>query len=338
MTRDEILELLDRPIASAAAGAALELGLFWQLAAAPRDAQAIAEALGVPFGRCLAWLRVLADEGLIESTEAGYRPTEAARAAILDTHSAESWAMLAQEARERIGAISDLPVRLGARRSASAASSSTDTGYVGLMSRDPQRARRFTRMLYEIHAPLAEKVAARLDLSGVERLLDLGGGSGVIAIALARRWPGLSVQILDIANVCAVGGELVESAGLGRRIGFTPADFVNEDLPAGFDAILECDVGIYSEALFRRIHGALPAHGRFILIDELAGEGAPDPGRDAWSLIRTLEDPDWAPPTIAGTLDVLKRSGFRSVRESRLEPGPGVGGREAGPVVLEAAP
>jgi SAM-dependent methyltransferase len=330
MNRYDVLELLDRPIASAAVGAALELGLFWQLATAPRDAAAIAGALGVPLGRCQAWLSVLVDEGFIESSSGRYSPTAAARSAILDSYGRESWAMLAQEARERIGAIPDLPASLVA------GAPSIDGGYVGLMSRDTERARRFTRMLYEIHAPLAEKVAAVLDLSDVERLLDLGGGSGVIAIGLARRWPKLSIEIVDIANVCVAGRELVEAAGLAGRVGFIAADFMHDGLPTGFDAILECDVGVYSESLFRRIHDALGRGGRFIVIDELQTGETRDPGRNAWALIRTLDDPDWKAATVTGTRHLLERAGFARVTEGRLAPGPGVGGREAGPVVLEA--
>ena len=56
--------------------------------------------------------------------------------------------------------------------------------YLAEMEKDPEVARRFTRMLYEIHQPLAKELAGYLDLSGVDRLLDLGGGSGIISLAL----------------------------------------------------------------------------------------------------------------------------------------------------------
>jgi predicted TPR repeat methyltransferase len=296
MTRDEILGLLDRPVESAAIGAALELGLFWQLQTQARSAAVIGDGFGIPPGRCEAWLAVLAGAGLIENSPGGYRPTAKAKEAILDTWSRETWGMLAQESRERLASVGDLPSAL---KAAAPIRQPRVDAYVLAMAEDPDRARRFTRMLFELHQDLAENVAASLDLAGVRRLMDLGGGSGVVAMALTRRWPDLSVTVLDIATVCAVGRELVEKAKLGDRIYFRPADFVRDDLPAGFDAALECDVGVYSEPLFRRIREALKPGGRFVVVGELGeGEGAAAAGRDPAS-------------------------------------GPGVGGREAGPIVLE---
>jgi demethylspheroidene O-methyltransferase len=330
MTKDEILELLDRPLESTAVAAAIELGLFWQLQTQPRSAAVIGDGFGIPLGRCEAWLAVLVAAGLVEDSPAGYQPTAAAREAILDTYGRETWRMLAQEARERLAVVRDLPAAL---KAAPPIRPPRVDSYVLAMAEDPDRARRFTRMLFELHQGLAERVAAAVDLEGVRRLVDLGGGSGVVAMALARRWPELSITILDIANVCAVGREFVEKAKLGDRIFFRPADFTRDDLPTGFDAALECDVGIYSEALFGRVREALKPGGRFIVVGEMAGEGA-DSSRAAQAMLRTLADPGWQTPTLAGTRALLERAGFVEVTETRLGAGPGIGGREAGPVVL----
>lgn len=331
MTKDEILNLIDRPIVGAAIGAALELGLFWQLARGPEGADAIGEGLGIPRGRCEAWLRVLADAGLVEESSAGFRLTQEANSAIVETYSRETWRMLAEEARERLAAVGDLPASL---RSASAKPEGGVAAYVAAMSVDSDRARRFTRMLYELHQDLAAQVASSLDLAGVRRLIDLGGGSGVVAMALTGRWPGLSVTVLDVPNVCDVGRELVAAAQLGDRIDFRPIDFLHDELPSGFDAVLECDVRIYSEPLFRRIHDVLTPGARLIIVDELASGAGSDPSRAAWMLTHTLEDPDWIAPTVASTRDLMERAGFVGVTESRLGTGPGVGGRKAAPVVL----
>ena len=73
------------------------------------------------------------------------------------------------------------------------------------MVEDPERARRFTRMLYELHHALADELAGCLDMSDVDRVMDLGGGSGVLSMALLRRNPHLTAMVVDVANVCAVG-------------------------------------------------------------------------------------------------------------------------------------
>ena len=43
--------------------------------------------------------------------------------------------------------------------------------------------------------PLAEELAGCLDMRGVERILDLGGGSGVISLALLEKHPDLREQL-----------------------------------------------------------------------------------------------------------------------------------------------
>ncbi len=102
-------------------------------------------------------------------------------------YSQDTWAFLAQEAREALPVLRDLALHFQNPGSAADAVGFVPTNYVKAMGRDPERARRFTQMLYEIHEPIAEELAVRLDLRGVERFMDLGGGSGVVSLALLRR-------------------------------------------------------------------------------------------------------------------------------------------------------
>ena len=51
------------------------------------------------------------------------------------------------------------------------------------MAEDLDRTRLFSHLLYELHTPLAEDVAAALELDGARSLMDVGGGSGVVSLA-----------------------------------------------------------------------------------------------------------------------------------------------------------
>jgi hypothetical protein len=146
--------------------------------------------------------------------------------------------------------------------------------YVETMLASRERARRFTRMLLELHAPLAEKLADALDLSGASRMMDLGGGSGVMSHALLRRHPQLSSLVVDIAPVCDAGRAIADELALADRIGFHPADFLHDALPGGFDVILECDIAIHGRVALleapRFARPRRPAHHRRLV---------PRPGR-----------------------------------------------------------
>ena len=219
-TTDEVLDLMDASFTSAALGAAMELGLFWLLEKQPRDATDVAEALGIPPRRCKYWLQLLARTGLIEEAPEGYASSGTARAAILNAYDRDSWALLAGEARGRLPGLRDLSRHIREPDSAWATLGQTPPMYLAAMAEDAEAARRFTRMLRELHGPLADQLAASLDLSGVDRLMDLGGGSGVISVALARRYPRLIAVVVDIANVLAAARELAVEESLENRIRF----------------------------------------------------------------------------------------------------------------------
>ncbi len=312
----KILALLDAGAVSACVGAALELGLFWILADHPQSVDAVASRLGIPHVRCSYWLQVLAQAGLIDEGPDGFRPSSTARTGILDAYSRETWAFLAQEERERLSALVDLARSLGDGGTKDALHRAGRPDYVSLMAADADRARRFTRMLYELHRPLADALLHRVDLNGVAQLLDLGGGSGVVSLTFARRYPALRATVVDLATVCEAGRALAAENELEDRVTYHAADFLREMLPTGFDLALMCDVGICDRAVYERIGAALNRPGRLVVVDVLAPAKGIAPGsRAIWALERSLVDPLYAPPTEDNARSLLTAAGF-SVRGS----------------------
>jgi ubiquinone/menaquinone biosynthesis C-methylase UbiE len=194
--------------------------------------------------------------------------------------------------------------------------------YVTQIVKSTERAERFTRMLYEMHQPLAEELANRLDLEGVERLLDLGGGSGVISTALLRRHPDLNATILDIPNVCAVGRKIARENGMKGRLHYIEADLLHDDLPGGFDFILQCDVGLDEEDCLRKILTALRPGGRLAIVDQFqSAEGIVPRQWMYWAFLAAMEDPDYAFGTTAELTARLERVGFEALNEVALPGG-----------------
>ena len=84
----------------------------------------------------------------------------------------------------------------------------------------------------------APALIAALELSGVRRVLDLGGGSGGHAIALARAVPGARIEVLDLADVVPLTARYVAAAGLADRVRTRVGDLNADDLGAGYDLVL----------------------------------------------------------------------------------------------------
>jgi ubiquinone/menaquinone biosynthesis C-methylase UbiE len=167
-------------------------------------------------------------------------------------------------------------------------------------------------MLYELHQDEAQELAENLDLSDVKRMMDVGGGSGVMSYPLLRRYPQLEVVVLDQANVCIAGREIASENGLEDRITFLPGNFLTDELPDGFDLILESDVGIFNETLFKKFWRALNPTGKLVILDySFETESANRLQLTRRQLLHSLENQDYSFETINDLKTMLAHAGFR---------------------------
>lgn len=316
ITTQDVRHLMRGYVDSLALNTALELGLFWHLGDRPQTAEEVAAAFAMPVHRSGPWLELLAGLGYLERDGDCYVTSAAARAAILDAFSRDCWTHLAEEERYRYPFGVDLARHIGHPFSVWAGQSRMPHDYLRSIAEDEGFAWRFTRMLYELHLSLADDVAAALDLGGAKRLMDLGGGSGVVSLALMRRHPDLSAVVVDHPHVCAAGRAIAGSRPEGERLAFWPGDFNRDLLPEGCDVALQCDVGVYSEALFRRVREALAGGGRLVIIDEFATrKGNDGPMQRRYAFYRAMTDfpagLEHGRPTIAQVQGMMARAGFR---------------------------
>src|SRR5919108_5265597 len=160
--------------ASAALNTALELGLFWRLAGQPDTAEGIAQSFDLPLRRCRAWLELLVNMGLLEHDEEIYMVSSATRTAILEAYSQTTWALQAQARHAWYPAGVDLPANFQYPHSVLTIQGRQPPDEYRRLEEDPAWAAAFTRALYELHLPLAIELAETLDMSGVQRMMDLG--------------------------------------------------------------------------------------------------------------------------------------------------------------------
>ena len=311
-TNEDVHGLLNAPTASAALGAAITTGLLWMLAEKPMTGEEVVQALNIPGKRGHYWLQYLRSFGILETVPQGYVLSAVTRSAILDTNSRESWQHLVIDQQEKDGCVHGLPQFIsepGSLWTIQGLDGPID--YVDRMRASPQRAREFTRMLFEVHQDLANKVAELLDLSGVKRMMDLGGNSGVVSMALLRKYPTLTSTVVDIENVCAAGREIAEEQGFSDRITYHSAEFETDEFPSGFELVLHCDVGVYSNELLQKLHRSLEPGGRFVFVGHLSpAENLAPTTRIEWIFLASLHDPNFSYPTVDEFRSRLARTGF----------------------------
>jgi SAM-dependent methyltransferase len=218
---------------SAALAAAVRLGLFAALDAGALDPTQLAGRLGVP-ARPLAQLcRVLLAMGLVERDGARFSLRRDVAEILVPGRPGSLVGLIDLEVENFL---SPALVLEAVRRDAPAVYGDADPWAAHAVS--AERARAFTRAMHDISSRPGEALARALDFSAGGRLLDAGGGSGAISIALARAWPLLECVILDLPVITPLAEAYVAQAALGSRIRTHPADFFADPWPGGFDAVL----------------------------------------------------------------------------------------------------
>ena len=99
-------------------------------------------------------------------------------------------------------------------------------------------AAEFTAGMNSRGAYLAEGLADAIDLSGSHRLLDIGGATGIYAMTLLEKYPGLSGAVFEKPPVDRIARLAIEQAGKNGRMNVYSGDMFTEELPVGYDVHL----------------------------------------------------------------------------------------------------
>lgn len=185
----------------------------------------------------------------------------------------------------------------------------------------------FIAAMHRNAAERAPAVVQAVGTEGVQRMLDVGGGSGAYSIAFARASAKLRAELLDLEPVIPIAQSHIEKAGLADRIKTRVGDLRSGKLGEGYDLIFVsaiCHMLSPEENLdlLKRCHAALAPRGRVVIQDFIleADKTAPKSaalfalnmlvGTEAGSSYSEQEYATW-----------LTEAGFDDVRRIRL-PGP----------------
>jgi len=76
------------------------------------------------------------------------------------------------------------------------------------------------------------------DFSTVSTLLDIGGGSGGLAIAMTQANPHLKAMVVDLPSVTPITRQFVEEANAGGRVEIITGDAIHDSLSGSYDAVV----------------------------------------------------------------------------------------------------
>jgi len=168
-----------------------------------------------------------------------------------------------------------------------------------------------------------EGFMAALDLTGVERALDLGGGPGTYSMALAQKCK--EVMLMDFPETLKIARKVIAKAGLSKRIKLLPGDFTSDDMGSGYDLILISQIlHAYDEkaciAMLKKSCRALDQGGRVIVqefpLDETRTSPLPSALFAINMLVHTAGGNTYTPKEMSGW---MKKAGFTNIKTTLLD-------------------
>ena len=162
----------------------------------------------------------------------------------------------------------------------------------------PKETERWLRGIRASAAAAGRDLAARHDFSSDTNLLDVGGGSGGLSIAIAEAWPHVVATVAELHGVAPITRRILDEEDAGKRVKVVAANAVSDSLTGSFDvAVMQRLIQVLSSDDVRHMlrnvsgvlkpGGAIYAYGGVLENSRLAPLG--DAIEDNITLINTTE-------------------------------------------------
>jgi hypothetical protein len=115
-----------------------------------------------------------------------------------------------------------------------------------------------------------------VDWAGVKRVVDVGGGQGLLLATVLRAYPEMTGVLFDQPDVVAGAPPVLYAAGVAHRCEIVGGDFF-ENVPKDGDVYLLRQIihdwdDVRARAILQNCKEAIPARGRLLVIERAMAE------------------------------------------------------------------
>jgi O-methyltransferase domain/Dimerisation domain len=307
--------------ASKAMLSAVEIGMFTQLANGPREAQDLAQALGLHPRGALDFLDTLVALNLLTRVNGHYANASDADL-FLDRNKPSYVGGLLEMANARLypfwGSLTE------ALRTGLPQNESKHGGNVfETLYSDPARLRGFLQAMSGVSMGAAQAIARQFPWSEYRTFIDLGAAQGALPVQVARAHPHLTGGGFDLPVVGPIFDDYIAANGLQDRLRFHPGDFFKDPCPSADVLVMGHvlhDWNLQQKLeLLAKCHAALPPGGALIVYDAIIDD---ERRQNAFGLLMSLnmliETPGGFDYTGAQCCAWMKEAGFATARVEPL--------------------
>ncbi len=130
----------------------------------------------------------------------------------------------------------------------------------------------FINAMHDRAKKQAPEQLVTIDLTGINSLLDIGGGSGAYSMEFVRIKPELEATVFDLPNVIPITSKFIDQEGFTNRIKTSTGDYTKDELPMGYDmvflsAIIHSNSLEVNRELIKKCFRALNQGGKIVIQD-----------------------------------------------------------------------
>lgn len=173
----------------------------------------------------------------------------------------------------------------------------------------------------------AKKVATAVDLTNVSKVLDVGGGSGILSFGFVNAKKGLKATVFDLPNVINLTKKYIEGEGFTGQVDTVTGDYLKDKLGSGYDlvllsAIIHSNSPEENKLLFSKCVKALNPGGQVVVLDHVMSEDRTEPLTGAlFALNMLVGTPEGDTYTEAEIKSWMKEAGLSDITRKSTDIG-----------------
>jgi len=322
VSAEEISNIAFGFMASKALFVALHCNIFTKLSCKPKSAKILAKEVGVPENRIITICTALNSIGLLERNNNLYKNSEGAETFLVKgaPHDFGDYLRL-QIDRQMYGFMQQLEGVVTDN-----IMPETVDSYAKWME-NKEEAHLYSESQHAGSLGPGRSLSRIIDLSEVDFLLDVAGGTGGLAIRLCEAYTNLKVIILDFPHVVELGKKKIKEVGLSDRITFIAGNALDFNWPKNIGAVLMSYLyngvpGEYIPELANKAFNIMKPGGQYIVHDFIVEDDRSGPHLAAlWQLQHLAFTPTAKSITSSWVRSIMESKGFIEINEEILIPG-----------------
>ena len=317
-----VLDLIEAFRRSKVLFAAVSLGLFDALEGCAHDAASLAAALKLQPDALERLLDACVALNLLSKTGSIYRNEPVATAYLCrdSDRALTGYILYSNDVLFRMWSHLEDAIREGTARWTQ--TYGTEASIFDHFFRTAEAKDDFLRGMHGLGLLSSDKIVAAFDLSRFQRMIDLGGATGHLAIAACERYPSLHAIIFDLPEVLATTRTYISNAGeASKRIEVLGGDFFRDDLPQGDLVAVGRVLHDWEEARIRelltRISQRLPKGGALLIAEKVLDPDKSGPLSAVLQSLNMLICTQGKERTLDEYRQLLETNGFGNVQAAR---------------------